>query len=75
MESTTDRVIRVIRNSMGLDHDPLAGHCIEDVGGDSLDLVEFLGDLEDEFDVEIADGIITMETQFAEIAALIEPKL
>lgn len=57
MTTIATRVQRVIADQLGVDLDRVApdARIVEDLGGDSLDLVELIMALEVEFGVEIPD--------------------
>ena len=48
-------VKKVVSDHLGVDYDGVKGNLIEDMGADSLDLVEMVMILEEEFDIEIPD--------------------
>jgi acyl carrier protein len=52
-----DRVKRIVVDRLGVDIDEVKpeAHFKDDLGADSLDIVELIMELEDEFDMEIAD--------------------
>ena len=56
-EEIQQQVISMIASQIGKNESEitLASQFIEDLGADSLDLVELIMSMEDEFDVEIAD--------------------
>lgn len=47
---------------------------LENLGADSLDIVDICSLVEDEFSVEVAEFEITLKTSVAELAALIESR-
>ena len=51
------RVIKIVAEQLGLSESNilLSSHFIEDLGADSLDTVELIMALEDEFDLQIPD--------------------
>ncbi|MBN1573874.1 MAG: acyl carrier protein [Deltaproteobacteria bacterium] len=57
MASVEERVIEIISDQLGLDKDEiqLEASFIDDLGADSLDIVEMIMTIEDEFDIEISD--------------------
>lgn len=58
MASATERKVReIIGEQLGLEEDELTSDAsfIEDLGADSLDLVELIMAFEEEFDLEISD--------------------
>jgi acyl carrier protein len=56
-EETKQKVVALIAEQLGKSEDSvtLDAQFIEDLGADSLDLVELIMSMEDEFGVEIAD--------------------
>lgn len=57
MASVEDKVIEIISEQLGLDKDEiqLEASFIDDLGADSLDIVEMIMTIEDDFDIEISD--------------------
>ena len=57
MASTEERVIDIIVEQLGVDREQVTSEAsfIEDLGADSLDTVELVMALEEEFDMEISD--------------------
>ena len=57
MASVEERVIEIISDQLGLEKDEiqLEASFIDDLGADSLDIVEMIMTIEDEFDIEISD--------------------
>ncbi|SPU57649.1 MULTISPECIES: acyl carrier protein [Pseudomonadota] len=68
MSNIEERVIKVIAEQLSVDEAQVkpAAHFIDDLGADSLDLVELVMTLEKEFDCEIpdedAEKITTVQT-------------
>jgi acyl carrier protein len=52
-----NRVVEIIANQLGIEQEDVAGQAsvVDDLGADSLDVVELVMALEDEFDLEIPD--------------------
>ncbi len=46
---------KIVSENLGVAYDGVKGHLIDDLGADSLDLVELVMVLEEEFDIEIPD--------------------
>ncbi|MBG9788145.1 MULTISPECIES: acyl carrier protein [Brevibacillus] len=57
MAEVLDRVKKIVIDRLGVDEDKvtLEASFKEDLGADSLDVVELVMELEDEFDLEISD--------------------
>ena len=57
MASIAERVKQIVAEQLGVDEDQVtdAASFMEDLGADSLDTVELVMALEEEFDVEISD--------------------
>ncbi|MCL6453002.1 MAG: acyl carrier protein [Alicyclobacillus sp.] len=57
MSDTLNRVKTIIVDRLGVDEDKVtpAATFKDDLGADSLDVVELIMELEDEFDMEISD--------------------
>lgn len=57
MSDTFERVKRIIVDRLGVDESEVTMDASfkEDLGADSLDIVELVMELEDEFDMEISD--------------------
>ena len=55
---TKDRIVEIIANQLGLEVDEITSEAsvVEDLGADSLDVVELIMAIEEEFDVEIPDS-------------------
>lgn len=60
-------VKKIVSDHLGIAYDGVKGHLIDDMGADSLDLVEMVMLLEEEFDVEIPDNIAEELTTFESI--------
>ena len=52
-----NRIVEIIANQLGIEKDDVTAEAsvIDDLGADSLDVVELVMALEDEFDLEIPD--------------------
>ncbi|WP_096189162.1 acyl carrier protein [Evansella halocellulosilytica] len=57
MASTIDRIAKIVSERLGVDESEVKPEATfkEDLGADSLDVVELVMELEDEFDLEISD--------------------
>jgi acyl carrier protein len=57
--SVEDKLIEIIAEQLTVDKDKVvpAASFVDDLGADSLDLVELIMAMEEEFDIEIADEV------------------
>jgi acyl carrier protein len=57
VSSVTERVIDIVAEQLGVDREKVTPetHFINDLGADSLDTVELVMELEEEFDINIPD--------------------
>lgn len=57
MATTIERVAKIVSDRLGVDEAAVKPEATfkEDLGADSLDVVELVMELEDEFDLEISD--------------------
>ena len=69
-----DRVKELVAEQLGVDKATIAddAHIIEDLGADSLDVIEMLMTLEEEYGVSIPDDKINQIKTIKQIVALIE---
>ncbi|USG67736.1 acyl carrier protein [Brevibacillus ruminantium] len=74
MADTFDRVKKIIIDRLGVDESKitLEASFKEDLGADSLDVVELVMELEDEFDLEISDEDAEKITTVGEVVSYIE---
>ena len=72
-----EKVIAVLADKLSKDEAEIMPESIirEDLGADSLDMVEIIMGLEDEFDIEIPDEDAADIKTVAEVVAYIESKL
>ena len=59
MASVADRVIDIVADQLGVDREKITRetHFVNDLGADSLDTVELVMELEEEFDINIPDDV------------------
>lgn len=59
MASVEERVIDIVADQLGVSKDQVTreSHFVNDLGADSLDLVELVMELEEEFEIDIPDEI------------------
>ena len=64
MPSTEDRVIEIVCENLGVNKEQVTRSTsfIEDVGADSLDIVELVMELEEEFEITIPDQAEKIKT-------------
>ena len=57
MASVTERVIEIVADQLGVDKEKITRETsfVNDLGADSLDTVELVMELEEEFDINIPD--------------------
>jgi len=57
MSSVTERIKQIVAEQLGVDEDQVTAEAsfMDDLGADSLDTVELVMALEEEFDIEISD--------------------
>ena len=74
MSDVFDRVKRIIVDRLGVDESEVTPEASfkDDLGADSLDIVELVMELEDEFDLEISDEDAEKITTVGEVIAYIE---
>ncbi|PZX07968.1 acyl carrier protein [Psychrobacillus insolitus] len=76
MSTVLERVTKVIVDRLGVDESEvkLEASFREDLGADSLDVVELVMELEDEFDMEISDEDAEQISTVATAVSYIESK-
>lgn len=69
-----EKVKMILSNQFDVDEDAITAetNIMEELGADSLDVVDMLMSLEDEFDVEIPDEEIEKMRTVADVVAYIE---
>ncbi|UCF02868.1 MAG: acyl carrier protein [Deltaproteobacteria bacterium] len=57
MAAMKDKIVEIIANQLGIDHGDVTPEAsvVDDLGADSLDVVELVMALEEEFNLEIPD--------------------
>lgn len=75
--TTVERVTKVIVDRLGVDEGEVKAEASfrEDLGADSLDVVELVMELEDEFDMEISDEDAEKIATVGDAISYIEGKL
>ena len=71
-----EKVSQIIANQLDLDPSEITmdSHLIKDLRADSLDIVELVMDMEQEFDVEIPDEELPMVQTVGDIVRYLEKK-
>ena len=74
MSEIAEKVIKIVVEQLGVSEDQVTPEAkfIEDLGADSLDAVDMLMSLEDEFDVEIPDEEIENIRTVGDLVSYIE---
>ncbi len=74
MASVSDRVIDIVAEQLGVDRDKISAetHFVNDLGADSLDTVELVMELEEEFDINIPDDAAEKIQRVGEAIEFIE---
>ena len=74
MSSTGERVIDIVAEQLGVDKEKVTPETsfVNDLGADSLDVVELVMELEDEFDMEISDEDAEKITTVGEVVNYIQ---
>ncbi|MFT9847895.1 acyl carrier protein [Aneurinibacillus sp. REN35] len=74
MAETFDRVKKIIVDRLGVDESEIKEEASfkDDLGADSLDVVELVMELEDEFDLEISDEDAEKITTVGDVIKYIE---
>lgn len=71
-----DKVVRIIAENLDLDVDDISSDSVitDDLGADSLDVVDLVMSFEDEFGVEIPDDAVETIRTVGDIVRFIEDK-
>ena len=74
MATVVDRVAKIVSDRLGVDDSKVKPEATfkEDLGADSLDVVELVMELEDEFDLEISDEDAEKITTVGDVIQYIE---
>lgn len=70
--TTADRVRRVIQEHLVVDEAPDVAHILDDLGADSLDTVELVMALEEDFGIEIPNEDMETLSTVGEAIAIVE---
>ena len=76
-ENTMERLRKLVANELGVDEDRIVAEAsfIDDLEADSLDLVELIMSLEEEFGIEISDEEAEKLTTVGDAEAFIRSRL
>ena len=74
MASVEERVAEIVADQLGVEKDKInrESHFVNDLGADSLDQVELVMELEEEFDLEIPDDAAEKIQTVGQAIAFIE---
>ena len=77
MSDIQERVIKMVAEQLGVKEDDVktTSSFVEDLGADSLDTVELIMALEEEFDITVEEEELEGVTKVADAVALVESKL
>ncbi|MDD7456830.1 MAG: acyl carrier protein [Clostridia bacterium] len=69
-----DKCKQIVADQMGIDPESITmdSKLIEDIGADSLDTVEILLNIENEFGIELEDGVVENFTTFKDVVEYVE---
>lgn len=76
MEALTERVNTIITDQLGVDRESLTpeANLLDDLGADSLDVVELVMALEEEFGIEVPDDDVENIRTIGDIVQYIETR-
>tara|TARA_Y100001960_G_C14060272_1_gene534004 strand:+ start:111 stop:341 length:231 start_codon:yes stop_codon:yes gene_type:complete len=76
MENVDQKVTEIIVDKLGVDESQVTpnAHFINDLGADSLDQVELIMQLEEEFDLEISDEEAESLTDVSKVIEFLQKK-
>ena len=77
LESLEDRIAEIIVEQLGVSREEISPDAsfVEDLGADSLDIVELVMSMEEEFDVEIPDDEAARIERIRDAVAYLKQKL
>ncbi|MCD7723243.1 MAG: acyl carrier protein [Clostridiales bacterium] len=69
-----EKVAAILADQFGIDEDDISldSLLLDDLGADSLDVIEIIMSIEDEFSIEVPDSIIEKMVSVADIVNYIE---
>lgn len=76
MEALTERVNTIVTDQLGVDRESLTpeANLLDDLGADSLDVVELVMALEEEFGIEVPDDDVENIRTIGDIVQYIETR-
>ena len=75
LDSTFEIVQKIISKELGVDPDEIHfdSRLVEDFGADSLDVIELTMSFEEEFNIEIPDGVVEKMRTVSDVVKYISP--
>jgi len=75
--NTRDKLAKIVREHLGVEQSQItdAADFIDDLGCDSLDIVELTMAVEEEFGVEVSDSEAESAATFGQMVSLVEGKI
>jgi len=74
-DDTADRVRKIITDHLGVDEAPDESGLINDLGADSLNLVEMVMSIEEEFGIEVSDDDMETVVTVADVIKVVRGKI
>lgn len=74
-DDTADRIRKIITDHLGVDQAPDEGGIISDLGADSLDLVEMVMSIEEEFGIEVPDEDMETVVTVADVIKVVRREI
>ena len=76
MEEVLAKLKDIVTDRLNVEEEQIKpeASCVEDLGADSLDIVELIMDLEQEFNIEIPDEELPKVQTVADIVGYLDPK-
>ena len=77
MNNILDKIVEVLADQLGVDKSTINenSRIVEDLGADSLDVVELLMTLEDTYNIKVDDSEATGISTVGDIAKMLEGKI
>ncbi len=74
-DDTAERVRKIITDHLGVDDAPDESGLIADLGADSLDLVEMVMSIEEEFGIEVSDEEMETVVTVADVIKVVRGEI